>query len=124
MYFKERFPYNYFILLWVYFCKEKVTKHIDICLTSNECVPTTIDKWNAKLCDTLPNVLCVQDVFKMCFRTTIDSAVNNYNKEYSIEVFLLNIILRKSTLHSFTFCNDMSESIQHVFATCKKIKVL
>lgn len=54
------------------FLKENVTKHIYLCLTSYDCVTTAINKRNAELCDILPNELCVQDVFKTCFRTTND----------------------------------------------------
>lgn len=58
------------------FLEENVRKHIYICLTSNDCVPTAINKWNAELCDILPDDLCVHDVLKVCFSTTNDSTIN------------------------------------------------
>lgn len=109
------------------FLKEKVTKHIYICLTSNDCVPTAINKWNAELCDILPNDLCVQDVFKICFRTTNDSTVNWLQYRILHRILPVKYYLKKIRITASdccTFCNDMPETIQHVFANCKKIQPL
>lgn len=109
------------------FFKEKVTKHIYICLTSNDCVSTATNKWNAEQCDTLPNDLCVQDVLKICFRTTNDSTVNWLQYRILHRILPVKSYLKKiriTTSDCCTFCNDLPETIQHVFATCKKIQPL
>lgn len=49
---------------FIFFLKEKVTKYIHICFTSNDCVPTATNNCNAGLRDTLLNDLFVQDVFR------------------------------------------------------------
>lgn len=103
--------------------KEKVTKHIYICVTLNDWVPTAIDKWNAELRDILPNDLCLQDVFKICFRTTNDSNINWLQYRILPRILPAKYYLKKiriTTSDCCTFCNDMPETIKHVFATCKK----
>ena len=50
--------------------KDKITKYIYICLTSNDCIPSTINKWNNEISNVLVDDLCVYDVFDVCFRTT------------------------------------------------------
>ena len=56
--------------------EDKITKYIYICLTSNDCISSAINKWNNELSDVLVDDLCVYDVFNVCFRTTNDSSVN------------------------------------------------
>lgn len=45
-------------------------------LMSNDCAPTTINKWNTELSNVLQDDLCVQNVFKICSSTTSDSTDN------------------------------------------------
>ena len=56
--------------------KDKITKNIYICLTSIDCIPSAINKWNNELSNVLEDDLCVYDVSNVCFRTTNDSSVN------------------------------------------------
>lgn len=109
------------------FLEENVRKHIYICLTSNDCVPTAINKWNAELCDILPDDLCVHDVLKVCFSTTNDSTINWLQYRILYRILLVKYYLKKikvTTSDCCTFCNDMSETIQHIFALRKEIQPL
>ena len=63
--------------------KDKITKYICICLTSNDCTPSAINKWNNELSNVLVDDLCVYDfwvrvisLFHVCFRTTNDFSNN------------------------------------------------
>ena len=104
--------------------KDKITKYIYICLTSNDCKPSAINKWNNELSDVLVDDLCVYDVFNVCFRTTNDSTVNWLQYRILHRILPVKYYLKKINIassDSCTFCNENSETIQHVFVKCKKI---
>lgn len=87
-------------------------------LTSNDDVPTVINRWNAEICDTLPNDLCVQDNSKICSRTTDVSTVKLLQEKIRHRINFANYYLKKikiTTSDCCIFCNDMFETTQHVF---------
>ena len=68
--------------------------------------------------------LCVYDVFNVCFRTTYDSTVNWLQYRILHRILPVKYYLKKINItasDSCTFCNENSETIQHVFVKCKKI---
>jgi hypothetical protein len=50
---------------------EKFTKPIYNCLNNNDIIPNSLSKWKAfGVTD-----ICLQDIFKVCFKTTVDTSV-------------------------------------------------
>lgn len=113
---------NYLILIVI---KIYVLLYINIyyIFINIHCETTAINKWNAELCDILPNDLCVRDVFEICFSTTNNSTINWLQYRILHTILPVKYYLKKiriTTSDNCTFCNDMPETIKHVFATCKK----
>lgn len=54
---------------------EKCTKVIYNCINKNNIVPTSVYKWNEELSPHGLNSICIQDVFKVCFKITMDSSL-------------------------------------------------
>ena len=68
--------------------------------------------------------LCVYDVFNVCFATTNDSTVNWLQYRILHRILPVKYYLKKINIassDSCTFCNENSETLQHVFVKCKKI---
>ena len=61
--------------------------------------------------------LCVYDVFNVCFKTIIDSSVNWLQFRILHRILTVKYYLKKINItssDSCTFCNENSETIQHV----------
>ena len=54
---------------------EKCTRNIYKLLNDKEVVPTAIEKWNIELTQYGVDNISIQDVFKVCFKITIDSSI-------------------------------------------------
>lgn len=75
---------------------KKCTKVINNCIKKNSFVPTSIYKWNEELSPPGLNSICIQDVFKVCFKITVDFSLQKLQYRILIMILPVCYYLKKS----------------------------
>lgn len=97
---------------------EKCTKIIYNYLNEKDDVPTAINKWRTELTPYGVDDISVNDVFKICFKTTHDSSVQWLQFRILHRILPVGYYLKKiniKSLDSCGFCKKNVETIVHVF---------
>lgn len=106
---------------------EKCTKIIYNDLNEKDDVPTAINKWRTELTPYGVDDISVNDVFKICFKTTHDSSVQWLQFRILHRILPVGYYLKKiniKSLDSCGFCKKNVETIVHVFFSCDIIHTL
>jgi hypothetical protein len=104
----------------------KCTKLVYKLLNVNHVIPTSVCKWNLER-SPYSIEICIKDVFTLCFKTTMDSAIQWLQYRLLHRILHVNYYLKKINVVSYnccTFCNNEVETIQCVFINCKKVSCL
>ena len=84
-------------------------------------------KWEAELSPYGVDDISVQEVFKICFKTTNDSSVQWLQCRILHRIFPVRYYLKKinvTTDDNCRFCTNNVESLLHVFTSCDKTRIL
>lgn len=103
---------------------EKCTKVIYNCINKNNIVPTSIYKWNEELSPHGLENICIQDVFKICFKITMDSSLQWLQYRILHRILPVCYYLKKIKIKTddcCRFCGNEIETILHMFVMCEKI---
>ena len=123
---KKCFPYIplYFkpILL-----NKKCSKVLYDMINSNNIIPKAIQKWNTELTPHLENNISTKELFKVCFKTTMDTQVQWLQYRIIHKFIPTKCYLKKINVISdnlCSFCKGDVETIQHMFLYCPNILTL
>lgn len=93
----------------------------------NEAIPTSISKWEAELRPYGVDTISVQDVFKICYKTTSDSSAQWLQFRILHRIVPVGKYLKKINIKTSDccgFCMENVETIIHVFIACDKVQTL
>lgn len=106
---------------------EKCSKIFYNFLNKNEAIPTSISKWEAELRPYGVDTISVQDVFKICYKTTSDSSAQWLQFRILHRIVPVGKYLKKINIKTSDccgFCMENVETIIHVFIACDKVQTL